>query len=240
MTKTKTCDICNGVGYLPVPNDPDTRIKCKCTLIRLYRNKLGNDVFNATNLKRSAYSDRVDKNVFVTANRHDFLPHLRYTLIDHGLNFFSRVTNDSQMLDAWLSKEMTHSQSEGTASHVDYTSLRDLVENPQLLIIFLCVVSYTNRALPGILLEAMRIRNFVGKPTWIINPHTHPFNQGHLCWSAEVEEFIVGNYMQKKIKPSVKTSPLSKGITMRDTEALDAGGNRVTRAKPDFDIKNFM
>lgn len=236
----RTCTICGGAGYLPVPEDPDSRVRCRCTLRSLYRSKLGKEIFDAPDIADSPYKTCVEKNLFVTSTRRDFLPHVRYALIDQGLNFFSRVTNDSQMLDAWLSKERSHSQEEGTAETVDFTSLRDLVEDPDLLIIFLCVVSYPNRALPGVILEALRVRTFEGKPTWVVNPHAHPFTKGHLCWSPEVEEYIVENFQQKKIKPSIQTKSLHEGIVMRETETKDASGNKVKRKKADVNLSDLL
>lgn len=228
------CPICDGKGYLPVPGKVDTRMRCKCTLQVLYHNKLGSEVFNAKALDSSEYANLVSKNLFITSTRRDFLPHLRFALIEQGLGYFSRITNDSQMLDAWLSKGREHSQEAGTAGAKDFTSLRDLVEDPQLVVIFLGIVAYSNRALPGVLLEALRTRSFEGKPTWVVNPHAHPFNQGHYCYSPEVEEYLASNFTQKKIAPSVKTTSLHEGIMMKETEVTDAKGNRVKRKKIDL------
>lgn len=215
----ENCTICEGDGYLPHPDDPETRIRCACTLRALYHHKLGSEVFEAENLDGSPFSDKTGDNLFITSTRRDFLPHLRYSLIDQGLNFFSRITNDSQMLDAWLSKERTRTQEEGNAEEADFTSLRDLVEDPTLLVVFLGVVSYRNRALPGVLLETLRIRSYEGKPTWVVNPHALPFAKGHLCWSNAVEDYLTDNFESHKIQPSTRTKHLSEGIvTSEDGE----------------------
>lgn len=234
MTK-KDCAICGGIGYIPVPNMLDTKMRCKCTLQELYRNKLGSEVFGATTLKSSPFADLIDQNLFVTATRQDFLPHLRFSLIEQGLGFFSRITNDSQMLDAWLAKAKEQSQKDGDAGPgTDFTSLRDLVEDPKLVVFFLGIVSYSNRALPGILLESLRIRGFEGRPTWIINPHAQPFNKGHLCYSPEVEEYVVNNYKKRKIKPSVRTKSIYEGTEGYDPEDETAPGNKVKHKKLDI------
>lgn len=234
------CQICEGSGYINVPHKIDTRMMCRCTLEALYRRKLGREIFDAAPLSSSEYTSLVDKNVFITSTRRDFLPHLRYAAIDQGLNYFLRVTNDSQMLDAWLSKERAHSQKEGTTQAVDFTSLRDLVEDPQLLVIFLGIVSYGNRALPGILLETIRIRIFEGRPTWIVNPHVHPFNAGHFCYSPDVEEQIALSFEKRRIEPSVQTTSLYEGVKLRETKGHDTGGNRIRRKKIDLDLNKLM
>lgn len=223
MTKNE-CEICEGTGYIDVPDRVDTRMRCKCTLKKLYRNKLGNEIFGAKALEASPFADVVDQNLFVVSTRRDFLPHLRYSLIEQGLSFFSRITNDSQMLDAWLAKPKEHSKQEGTDSTgTGFTSLRDLVEDPELMVLFLGIVSYGNKALPGVLLEALRIRSFKGLPTWIINPHSQPFNQGHYCYSPEVDSYISDNFHQEKIKPSVKTRSLYEGVEIMEDSNASSG-----------------
>lgn len=208
----KVCTICNGVGYIPVANDPLSRQRCRCTVEALYIKKLGPEVFLAPALEQSPYDALTSRDVFITANRKDFMPHLRHALITKGLGFFSRITNDTQMLDAWLSKERQHTQ-ETSAAGADFTSLRDLMEEPELVVLFLGIVSYPNKALPAVLLEALRIRQFAGKPTWVVNPHIHPFcSGGNYCWSPEGEEYIAGNFLRKTIKPSTVVTPLSQGL----------------------------
>lgn len=209
----KHCSICGGEGYITLSNEEghnrDYKRPCVCTLRYLYRKSLGSEIYNAAKLKGSPLEDKVDKNMFITANRPNVLPHLRHVLISQGTNFFHRVTNDSQFLDAWLNKDKEASKEAGSTSVV-YTSLRDLVEDPELLIVFLGVVSYPNRALPGVLLEGVRIRMFEGKPTWLISSHKRPFREGHYCWSPESEEYFLENFDTFEIAPSKVEGSLYK------------------------------
>jgi hypothetical protein len=205
------CKICEGAGYLKLGGNRDYKRPCVCTLRFLYRKSLGAEIYNARKLTSTPFTDLIDKNVFIRANRRDFLPHLRHALIEQGTQFFHRVTNDSMLLDAWLSKDKQSSKEDGSTT-VTYTSLRDLVDDPQLVVLFLGVVSYPNRALPGVLLEALRIRYFEGKPTWVVASHSNFFIKGHLCWSQEGDDFLVENFLTRKIKPSAPTKSLYEGI----------------------------
>lgn len=219
------CKFCGGSGWLPLKEHEKVR-KCKCTTLNSYRKKLGRDIVDAPILKDSPYLKLINRDVFITSNRKEFLPHLRFALISQGMNFFSRVTNDSQMLNAWLSKEKGVTQDETGAR--DYTSLPDLVEDPELLIVFLAVVSYPNRALPGVLGEAIRIRAYQNRATWIINPHSYPYSSGHLCWSAETAEYIKENFLHRKIDPDPNWKPM-RTLEELDEETMEGGNTSDLR-----------
>lgn len=222
----KNCPICNGAGYVPVPSDPTSRKRCRCTTEDLYRAKLGRDIVDAPKIKNSPYAGLVKKDLFVVANRKDFLPHLRFALLRQGSNFFSRVTNDSAILDAWFSNKKERTREEHGEIEADFTSVVDLVESPSLLIIFLGVLSYPNKAMPGKLLEALRIRSFQNRPTWLVNPHSFPFSSGHLCWSPETNSYIEEHFKEMRIAPSTN---------WKTVEELDSDGNE-TKIKPNMQV----
>lgn len=216
------CPICQGRQYLPMGNNNEYRRPCVCTLRRIYEASLGREIYNARPLEESPYTNKVRNSLFIKANRRDILPHIRHALICQGTKFFHRITNDSALMDAWLAKDKESSKEEGSTS-VTYTSLRDLVEDPKLLILFLGVMSYSNRALPGVLLEALRIREFAGKPTWVIASHQKPFVQGHLAYSPEGEEYLVENFELCTITPSKPGKSLYEGVVSMDNEDQDTG-----------------
>jgi len=229
------CTICDGAGYLAMGESNEYKRPCVCTLRYLYKRALGDEVYNAEPLDDSPFAALTDSSLFIKANRRDFLPHLRHALISRGTQFFHRVTNDSQMLSAWLSKDKETSKEEGSTK-VTFTSLIDLVEDPQLLIVFLGVVSYKNRALPGVLLEGLRIRRFAGKPTWVVTSHKRPFVDGHFAWSPESEEYLLENFQQHTIKASRNDKTLYEGVTVvqgdeADLDEKEAAKRKTMRAK---------
>lgn len=243
MTRTKTaqgaseqtahsnnCNICQGSGYLAMGETNEYKRPCVCTLRYLYRRALGDEIYNAAPLDDSPFAAKVDTSLFIKANRRDFLPHLRHALISQGTQFFHRVTNDSQMLSAWLSKDKETSKEEGSTK-VTFTSLIDLVEDPQLLVVFLGVVSYKNRALPGVLLEGLRIRRFAGKPTWVVTSHKSPFVDGHFAWSPEGEEYLLENFEQHTIKPTRVDKSLYEGVTVVQGDEADLTENEKQARK---------
>jgi hypothetical protein len=216
-----TCGICNGMGWVRIPDDPYGRAMCRCTLENLYRKKLGPEIFNAQTIKESDFLEKVNKNLFIRSGRKDFLPHLRFCLIKQGLNFPSRVTNDLQMLDAWLSRDREHTKANNPDS-VTFTSLSDLVEEPKLVVIFLGVLSYPNKAMPGVLLEGIKIRHYADRPTWVVNPYHLFFEAGnHLCYSIETEEYLKDNFESVTLHPEKATAPLHDPRVVKQSGSSD-------------------
>jgi hypothetical protein len=157
---------------------------------------VGPDIFQAPTLKESPLRTRINEDIFFTADRIDFLPHLKHALWYAGVDFFFRVMTDIDLMDAWLSKDKQHRKASedevltGT-SGTAWSSLRDAVEDPTLLILFLGVATHSNRALPNIVQEAAKIRGHAGKTTWIVTPRSHPLQEGfNNAWSDEGEAFF--------------------------------------------------
>lgn len=225
------CKYCAGDGYLPPEGDDfyESRRMCVCTAQRLYRDKLGPAVYDAGTIEKSPYAHRLKQNLFVRSYREDFLPHLRYALIYAGLDYFSRVVNDMKLLNAWFGKEKAHDPQ--ADKEVNYESVQDLVEAPDLVVIFIGETGYKNVALPGVLLEALRSRRFVAKPTWLINPYNKPFQEGHFCHSAEVERFLTEYFDKYTLRPegprkrkSLADGTVSEESPNSDTDAEGGSG----------------
>lgn len=217
---TDDCPRCGGTGYLqPEEGDPEyerlrekygkyawayrTERRCICTKRKQFRQKVGEEIYQADAPDSSPLADHVDDNVFLTADRCDFLPHLKYTLAQEGLAFFFRQTNDAELRDVFLTND----------DEAPYASPSQLAEPPDLLIISLGVLSYDNKAMGGYLLEIIRMRDHRGDPTWVVNPHNRPYQQGHFCYDPQTEQYLNRNFKHITIPRSsdpsgyVDTSP---------------------------------
>ena len=195
-----TCSICNGAKFTRAVERSEWGVDnlymkpCVCALIERFQARVGTEIFQAQTLQTSPLREKMDKDLFIEANRLDMLPHLKHVLWYAGLDFFFRMVTDTEMLDAWLSKGKENSQ-----EFHGYSSLRDAVEDPALLIIFIGVMTYPNRALPGVFLEALKLRNHRGLPTWIVCGRDQTFAQGHLCWSPEGQVYIERGFERLRI-----------------------------------------
>lgn len=190
------CPHCDGEGYITISrDDPEfeelkdrygdkawayrTQKRCICTKREKFKEQVGPTIYNAEKLEDSFLWDRTGEDLFVQSYRADFLPHFRYVLVKKGLDFFWRMTDDAELRDIYV------------GNHDDYESLSDCVRQPRLVVINLAILSYENVAMPGILLESLRIREkFEEKSTWILNPPDEPFNEGHEAYSPKLERYI--------------------------------------------------
>lgn len=212
---------CKGVGTTLVAGvdargNPMTYTQtCPSLLIKHFNKKIGPNIAKAPFAHDSPFASLLKTNVFITAERRELDPHLKTALWKAGPDFFFRLTTDAQVLDAWLSKERAAS-----AVEKDYSSLRDLVEQPDLLILYLGVVSYPNRALPGIIQETLELRGFEGKPTWVVTSKTKPLVEGlNLCYSADLVHYLQDHFVKKTLQKVASTSP---GKTASETDKAEA------------------
>lgn len=203
--RVQSCPICLGKGHLKTVGKDSAgypqvfMTPCKCVRIERFKQRVGHDIFQAPNLKRTPLLAKTGKNLFLHADREDLLPHLKCLLWAKGPDFFFRLLTDLDVMDAWLSKpkeSMTPNRDVINSSStlgmgVAWSSLRDAVEDPSLLLLYIGVSTHPNRALSNALTEALRIRSWAGKPTWVINPPERIWREGfHICWSPELDALL--------------------------------------------------
>lgn len=220
--KEPVCVICEGKGFIPLlPTDPryleivkglgdlaETYIfedRCECTIQKRFRKWVGEPIYRAKILETSMLEGREEEDLFITASRMDFLANLRLILSKKDFSWSWKITTDSELRDVFVGNDS------------DYNSVSSLIKGSSLLIIQLAVLSYKNVAMAGTVLEALRIRQFDGKPTWVVNPHTNPFKEGHLAWSHELD-FFINESFEKVVIPD----------TVREVSAPKVSSNSIT------------
>lgn len=204
------CPLCEGKGYIPITEeDPEYQIlverygeyaeaymstrRCECLEDQFFKKSVGRAIYNADVIEESQLDQYEEKNLFLQADRPDFLAHLRAFLKPRHEYLSWRMTSDLDLMDIWLGK------------NEDWPSVTSFLKNPDLAIIQLGVVSYKNVALPGQIYEAIKIREMQSKPTWVINPHSLAFKEGsHFVWSPELEWYLEENYFTDAIKSKRK------------------------------------
>lgn len=214
-TKKKECILCGGVGFITITEeDPKFRkvqeawgdlaemylpkTRCECSLRKRFRQWVGEGIYRADEVNESVLMGKETKNLFINAQRTEFLSHLKFILQHHDFSYSWKRCTDAELLDIYLGKNDL------------YTSVSSYAKSPELLIIHLGVLSYKNISMPGILLEALKCREFQAKPTWVINPLGYPLREGHLCWNGEVEYHIESEYEILNFNSKVTETPKSQ------------------------------
>lgn len=224
------CPICDGSGWINVTSDPKypTDKPCRCTLRYRFRLKVGAEVYESEKIAFSPLEMKLGANCYIQSDPREFRPHLRRALLKAGLNFFHRSSTDQDLLDAWLSKERAVTKATQTDT-IDFSSLRDLAEAPDLLIIHLGVKTHSNRAMANVIQEAINIRMFQGKPTWLRTPfHAGLENKDTVYYSPNLVDFVYEHFEQFTFKPTTSYAPLSSGLVE------DGGQEAADAATDDF------
>ncbi len=212
----KNCEKCGGKGYLRIKEDDEeynslkemygtdmiagmASERCECLLEVQFQQWVGGAIYNAEDINETGLLDRLDDDLFIRASHQQFLAHWKRILREQEFTFFWRLVTDSKMRDIFVGNDEK------------FHALSSLVRNPELLVIRMGVLSYKNVAMPGLILEALKIRQFEDKPTWVVNDPDNPFKKGHLAWSGELEYFLEQNFDTIVLKNASNGSNGNKG-----------------------------
>jgi hypothetical protein len=206
--ETKPCPICGGSGRIVI--DDLQAAPCRCLRFKMQDVFLGPDFATAPHvgkaesplyqtdggsITKAPVVDRTTENLFLKITWLDFRMHARWSLgcrYWRDQTFRYRMVTDERLLSVWLGDEKYTSKSKKTRDRDDtqsYNSLRDLVENFDLVIIRLGHIGYKNIAAPGVLRQALMIREVALKPTWIVQVPT-PGGAQPVSWDSDVALYV--------------------------------------------------
>jgi hypothetical protein len=186
-----------------VPEDDSRVQQCICSYAKTLKTYLGPEIALADNITRSPlYAlgekggapkiDRTDENLFIKSYWSDLLPHLKWTLACKGPMFRYRVVTDEKIKTVYLGNESYRGRAKDVRDDVvTYNSIGDLVgPDLDLVILRLGFLGYKNVAMPGILKEALMVRESAMKPTWIVEVPSSLFGYGHFSYNEDVGSYI--------------------------------------------------
>jgi hypothetical protein len=197
------CPKCSGHGAIDIPPDlsvgrvTPARQTCTCVYRRDLRANLNRGWRGLWKAKPIAESPLVRfeaENLFVTARQHTLKKHVRHVALRMPTTWQFQVSSDADLISAWLSN-MVQSGAEihdpdVLLSDLPPMTLEQLVEPPHLLILILGVKVARNAAASEVLLETLQRRDFLDKPTWVIDQPNDPFEEGHIAWSDSVDGYL--------------------------------------------------
>jgi len=184
------------LGAQSIHHPPAYR-RCKCVLhidilANVDRGMPG--LSKAVRVKSSSLSGGEAANMWITAPKPWFMSHLRHVAIRQPPTWYFKVASDVDLITAWLASAALkgHEILDPDAANVSLThfTLVDLVTPPTLLIIRLGVKVARNVAAPEVLLEALQHRSALNLPTWLWDQPTYPLEEGHICYSAQIADYL--------------------------------------------------
>lgn len=201
----KPCPYCGDVDNGMIQVDETTYRQCICSYARALKNHLGLEIASAKTLSDSPLLqldadpqnppvvDKTKKDLFLKGWWRDLLPHFKWALGCQGLGFYFNIVTDERLRTVYMGAESYSSRSRKKRDEIQtFNSLNDIMapDHYQLVIIRLGFLGYKNVAMPGILKEALMIRQAARAPTWIIEDPNDPFVPGHLSYNEDVAGYI--------------------------------------------------
>jgi hypothetical protein len=249
MPEDAVCPLCGDTGFTYNPEDDTSVQQCICSYKRSLRIHLGLKIASAplpennksplfVPPKKHGDSPKVDRtvdNLFLKGYYGDLLPHLKWALGCKGLKFRFVILSDERVLRIWLGSESHHSQKDVEGGEGYIESLHDVIgPDVDLFILRLGYLGYPNKSMPGVLHEALLLREAASKPTWIIEQPNSIFGYGHRSYSDDLAEYIQENFEVIKFKSGKATSEIEpQGIDVPVEPIEDVGlGVTPTESPP--------
>jgi hypothetical protein len=212
-----SCSRCDGSGFILNPNN-DTHVKqCLCAYAKALKANLGLEIASANLItesplyKQGAF-DLTLKDLYIRGDWDTLLSHFKWALGCKGPMFRFKIVTDENLKTVYVGAESytsrPRSERDGVQTH---NSLGDLIgKDVELVILRLGFIGHKNVAMPGILKEALRLREGIKKITWIVEDPESPFGPGHFSYSDEVAKYIDRNFQvleltKKDYKPQVSS-----------------------------------
>lgn len=129
----------------------------------------------------------IGQNAWITAPSATFRSYFKHMAVRQGPKWPFLVRTDADLMSAWLSGKQDvkdadvvqmHSREADAEAVNRNIHLEMLVLPPSLLVLNLGVKAARNSAMPEVFLEALRMRQYMNKPTWVVDQPTYPFRDG--------------------------------------------------------------
>lgn len=255
MVCDPTCSECGGLGFWL--KSEDTQVECTKVYVRKLGARLGPDIQSVKSVPESPLFvpgdeliDKTDSNCFIKARWEILLGHMKWAFICKfnlvGLErFYFQTVTDQRLLNVWLSNEAYQAKARKKREESDtYNSLPDLIgEMYSLVIIRIGFLGYKNQAMPGVLKEALLLRQGLNLPTWIVEEPENPFEMGHLAWNPEVADYIKRRFEVLPIQggtatpaPAPTPFPSDAGMHVEAAQTVRERTRMVQPEPPMFDL----
>jgi len=178
--------------------------RCRCLERKLLHNFLGPEIYRAPWVKSSLYNlttneagevegDRTEENLFLKGSWAVVCQHLHWALSAKRLyspRFNFKVIGNDRLLDVWFGKESYTQRSTAVRNEIETNnSLDDLIGSAHLVILRLDGLEHHNKAAANVLKEALKVREFGYKPTWIAEC-SRRFGPGHPSYNDAMGDYI--------------------------------------------------
>lgn len=192
------------------PGSLDSK-QCRCAFAQAVKRRLGDEICLAKPVRvqsplytvsseGESVSDLTSQNLFIKCWWRDFKSHFRLVAINllerRSFQWYWQFITDERLKNVFVGNEGYKSRERKKREDTDaFNGLADIIgDTYDLVVIRLGYLGYKNVAMPGVLKEALLIRQAANKPTWLIEQPNSPFGPGHHSWNQDVAEYIAENF----------------------------------------------
>lgn len=227
MPDPPVCPICKSPdGKIDIGDDADKK-QCVCSFRTDVKKRLPPEIAEAIPINASPLMeiggpgevkvDLTSENLFIKGYWSDLAPHLLLVFTVKMLKqlmYPFQIITDARLRDVYVGSESYTSRSRKKRDDIQtFNSLSDVIGgDKELVIIRLGFLGWVNKAMPGILKEAIRLRHGVGKSTWIVEEPNSIFGPGHFSYDAEVAEMISQRFSVVEIQAKVDREVVPRGV----------------------------
>jgi len=207
----KICPKCGGHGTVLVKaatkTENETWARCSCSFARTFKARCGIEIATAVPVTESPLYvpkapgepplvDKTKTNMFLKGWWGDLVSHFRFVFIwkqvEYNLNYYIQIVTDERLKNVWVGNEAYDKRSRKKRDEMaTFNSLSDLIGADQhLVIIRLGSLTTHNRAMAGILKEALLIRQSSNMPTWVVETPDSIYGPGHFSYSEDTADYI--------------------------------------------------
>ena len=179
--------------------------------------------------------DLTTKNLLLTqTNWRVFLSHFKWVLGSKPPSFFVRIVTDMTLKQVYMGEASFRARSPEQREDGGvpvFNSLEDLLVIPDLIVLRVGNVVYFNRAMASIMMEALLLRDGVGKPTWIVEPegqHFRPWAKtdqgsalGMPCCNDAVYSFVGERFYALQLGGAPTVEEYEDGVSLSGAEEPD-------------------
>jgi len=201
------CNPCTKAGWCMVKVDgQEVPFECMCGHLRRVASGMP-PYIKLANVERAHVGlpllTRTKENLFVEGHWND-MKAVAKILMMTGTNGHVMIVDEIELRDVYVGSMSKAAKSQDYAG-VIYNNISELIVPPNLLIVRLNTLPNKNKAMPGILTEAVKVRTDYGRPTWLLSDLEKPFLPSSLSYSDEVMSIIVSRFKKVLIPRINKT-----------------------------------
>ncbi len=202
--KIPWCNPCTKAGWCMVRvGGEDVPYECMCGHLRRVASGMPPYIRLANVEKAHVHLPVVREtrtNLFIEGHWNDMRA-IAKILMMTGTNGHVLIVDEIELRDVYVGSMSKAAKSPDYAGVV-YNNISEFVGPPDLLIIRLNTLTNKNKAMPGILTEAVKVRTDYGKATWLLSDLDRPFSQSSISYSDETMAIIAARF-RKALVPRI-------------------------------------